>query len=246
MKGCAMNSNEFPVIGMIRKAFKTYRANLSLYIGLSMLSISIVAFAWAVDRVLGMQVFSFIAVTFVSLALIATSIRTLKGKETEFSDYFGIYRMYPIYLVSSFVAYFAVGTAAVFFFIMLFAVGITAIPLYVKIFAIAITSIPLLMPGIYIGTRIQFYGFILAETDSATGNMIYETLEKSWEITKGRSFDIFLLDLAVVGMIALGTALLGIGLFIALPVSVLAMMHTYDVLRGEVKQPETESDSLAN
>jgi uncharacterized membrane protein len=242
IKGVTMDSNQFPVIGTIRKGFETYKGNLSLFIGSSMLSISIVAFAWALDRILNIQVLFFIAITFVTLGLITVSIRTLKGENTGFSDFFGVYRLYPIFLISSFVSYFAVGTAATFFIIMLFVVGNMDQALYVKIFAIALATIPLLMPALYLGARIQFYGFIMVETNSATGNMTYESLEKSWIITKGKAFDIFLLDLAVVGMLVLGTALLGVGLLIAIPVSVLAMMHTYDALRGDLQLQAPEEE----
>jgi hypothetical protein len=253
-----MDSKEFPVIGTIRKAFDTYKGNFALYTGLSMLSISIVAFAWVIDSLVGMQVFTFVGSTFVFLGLAHAAVRTFRGEDTDFGNFLGIYNLYPIYLISSFIAYFAVGTAAVFFAIMLFGVFVVMkTALYIKIATVAVTSIPLLAPGLVIAARIQFYTFMMVEAENRSGKLAYETLERSWDITKGRTFDILLMDLALLFMNVFAAGLFGLGLRVALlpvsfiglvglivsiPVSVLTLMHTYEALRGEAQQPNGKTE----
>jgi hypothetical protein len=249
-----MDSKEFPVIGTIRKAFDTYKGNFALYTGLSMLSISIVAFAWVIGSLTGMLVaFMLVSSTFVSLGLAYAAVRTFKGEDTDFGTFFGVYNLYPIYLISSFIAFFGVGTAAVFFAIMLFGVFVVMIKtaLYIKIATVAVTSIPLLAPGLVIAARIQFYTFMMAEAETRSGRLVFETLERSWDTTKGRTFDILLMDFALLFMNVFAAGLFGLGLRIAIlpisfvglialivsiPVSVLTLMHTYEALRRETEQ----------
>jgi hypothetical protein len=252
-----MDSKEFPVVRTIRKAFDTYKGNFALYTGLSMLSISIVAFAWVIGSLMGMLVaFMLVSSTFVGLGLAYAAVRTFRGEDTDFGNFFGVYNLYPVYLISSFIAFFGVGTAAVFFALMLFGVFVVMkTALYIKIATVIVTSIPLLAPGLYIAARIQFYTFMMAEAETRSGKLAYETLERSWDITKGRTFDILLMDLALLIMNAFAAGLFAaglriailpvsfvglIGLIVAIPVSVLALMHTYEALRGEVEQTASE------
>jgi hypothetical protein len=235
-------SNEFPIIGTMVRAIGTYKDNFALYTGLSMLSIAILAFAWIIDRFIGTVAFSFVAATFISLGLITTSLRTLRGEDTEFSDFFGNYKVYPLFLMSSLVVMFAVGTAAVFFMIMLaVTLGTPSLSQFLKISIVLVASIPLLLPALYIGARVQFYGFIMAEANFRSGSLVYESLEKSWDITKGRTFDILLLDIAAVFLLSAGAALFGFGLIFAIPISIISFLHVYDSLRGDmvlIKEPE--------
>ncbi|HYF29163.1 MAG TPA: DUF975 family protein [Candidatus Paceibacterota bacterium] len=59
-----------------------------------------------------------------------------------------------------------------------------------------------------------------------------QSLKESAQITRGHRLELFLLLLAIVGVNLLGLAALVIGLFVSVPVTVLAMVHAYRMLSG--------------
>lgn len=77
------------------------------------------------------------------------------------------------------------------------------------------------LPGIYLALRLQFYTAFIVEEDAG----IMESLKRSWEITRGEVASLFLLMLAMIGIGLLGFILLGVGIFIALPL--IYMMYGY-------------------
>lgn len=78
-----------------------------------------------------------------------------------------------------------------------------------------------IIPGIYLGIRLQFFTAFIVEEDAG----IVESLRRSWEITKGQVMSLFMLMLAMIGILILGFILLGIGIFIAIPL--IYMMYGY-------------------
>ncbi len=62
--------------------------------------------------------------------------------------------------------------------------------------AVAIGIMLLVVPGVYLGIRLQFYGFLIL--DMELGPM--EAIKKSWELTSDSTVDLFLLGLIVVGL----------------------------------------------
>lgn len=77
------------------------------------------------------------------------------------------------------------------------------------------------LPGIYLALRLQFYTAFIVEEDAG----IMESMKRSWEITRGEVASLFLLMLAMIGIGLLGFILLGVGIFIALPL--IYMMYGY-------------------
>lgn len=71
----------------------------------------------------------------------------------------------------------------------------------------------LILPGIYVGIRLQYALFFIVEEDAG----IFESLKKSWALTHGQVMPLFVLLLAYIGIIIVGTIALGIGIFIAIP-----------------------------
>lgn len=70
-----------------------------------------------------------------------------------------------------------------------------------------------IIPGIYLAIRLQFYAAFIVEEDAG----IIESLKRSWEITKGQAGKLFLLFLAMTGLIIIGLICLFVGIFVAAP-----------------------------
>jgi uncharacterized membrane protein len=84
----------------------------------------------------------------------------------------------------------------------------------------------LIVPGIIIALRLMFAPFIVV--DQQAGPIV--ALQKSWEITRGFTLDLFLFALAVFGINLLGCILFGVGIFVSAPVTFLATARIYRVL----------------
>ena len=78
-----------------------------------------------------------------------------------------------------------------------------------------------IIPGIYLALRLQFYAALIVEDDAG----IIESLQRSWEITRGQEMSLFMLMLAMIGICILGLILLGIGIFVAMPL--IYIMYAY-------------------
>lgn len=78
-----------------------------------------------------------------------------------------------------------------------------------------------IIPGIYLALRLQFYVAFIVEDDAG----IIDSLKRSWEITRGQGMSLFMLMLAMIGICLLGFILLGIGIFVAMPL--VYMMYAY-------------------
>ena len=78
---------------------------------------------------------------------------------------------------------------------------------------ICIGFLLLIIPGIYLMLRLQFYLAFIVEEDAG----IIDSLQRSWNITKGQELSLFFLFLTMIGLLILGAILLGIGIFVATP-----------------------------
>jgi uncharacterized membrane protein len=96
--------------------------------------------------------------------------------------------------------------------------------------AVFMGLILLVIPGIVILIRLWFLGFVVVEG----GKGPLEAIQESWDISRGHTFDLFLLFLLLCGLNVLGLLCLGIGLLVTMPVSGLALAHTYRVLKPQV------------
>ncbi len=101
----------------------------------------------------------------------------------------------------------------------------------------------LIVPGVIWAMRFQFYGYFIIEKDCGP----IEALKKSYSITRGSAWDLFLFALLIVGICILGVICLVIGLFAALPTVFVAHAFVYrkllpqieDSQIGDIKTPET-------
>ena len=93
---------------------------------------------------------------------------------------------------------------------------------------VGIGMVLLVVPGIYLALRLQFCLQAIVEEDAG----IIESLQRSWEITQGQVWQLFLLALVCIGISILGLIVLGVGIFVAYP---LIMMISCYVFRRLVR-----------
>lgn len=86
---------------------------------------------------------------------------------------------------------------------------------------IAIGTCLFIIPGIYLGLRLQFFTIFIVEEDAG----IIESLKRSWEITQGQTMSLFMLALVMMLVAMLGLILFIVGIYIAFPL--IYMMQCY-------------------
>jgi uncharacterized membrane protein len=92
----------------------------------------------------------------------------------------------------------------------------------------------LIVPGIILGIMFGFAAYIVADK----GLKPIEAFKESARLTEGNRWNLFRLGLALLGINILGALALLVGLFVSLPISVLAMVHAYRTLDGKVMASE--------
>jgi uncharacterized membrane protein len=89
----------------------------------------------------------------------------------------------------------------------------------------------LIIPGIILSIRFGFFDYLIVDRNSR----IIESLKKSWEITKGSTWNLFLLYLLLGIINVLGFFALIVGLFWSIPTTMLAEAFVYRKLSSELK-----------
>lgn len=85
----------------------------------------------------------------------------------------------------------------------------------------------LIIPGIYLALRLQFYSFYVVDKNAG----VTDSLKMSWNATKGKTLDIFVFMLLLIGLNILGALALLVGLLITIPVSFVAYTLFYRKLQ---------------
>ncbi|MDR1879306.1 MAG: hypothetical protein LBQ78_00025 [Tannerellaceae bacterium] len=88
---------------------------------------------------------------------------------------------------------------------------------------VMIGTLLLIIPGIYLALRLQFFVAFIVEENAG----ILDSLKRSWEITDRQVFPLFLLFLAMFGIMIIGVILLGIGIFVATPLCYMISCYTF-------------------
>lgn len=90
----------------------------------------------------------------------------------------------------------------------------------------------LIVPGIILGIRFQFFGYLIVDKNlSAT-----EALKKSWAMTRSSVWDLFLLGVILTLLNLAGAMALMVGLFVSVPVTILAVAFVYRKLLRAVPE----------
>ena len=90
--------------------------------------------------------------------------------------------------------------------------------------AILIGLFLLVLPGIYFAIRLQFYKFLIVDKEDIGPIM---ALKESWRMTDNHAWNLFLFLILIALLNILGAILLGIGLFVTVPISMIAYALLY-------------------
>ncbi len=129
-----------------------------------------------------------------------------RGEKPRLLDLVSMIRIYPKYLLSSFV------------------VGIFIFLGYLLFIA----------PGVILSIRFLFYGFVMVETDAGP----IECIKESWRITRYAFWHLLMLGIGCAFTCAIGFLFCGVGLFLALPCALMAVVYAFQHLM----YGETESE----
>lgn len=103
--------------------------------------------------------------------------------------------------------------------------------------AVGIGFMLCLIPGIFISIRWMFAPYIMATENVG----ITEAFGRSWQMTKGNFWDLFLLGLVAIGISILGLCACCVGIIFAEVVVDFMLVVAYFVLKPVEPQPEPES-----
>ncbi len=95
--------------------------------------------------------------------------------------------------------------------------------------AVTIGTILLIIPGIYLAIRFSMFPF--AVVDEGLGAI--DAIQRSWEMTEGQVLNLLLLGLAFIGIEIAGFIALCVGLFVAVPVTMMASVYVYRQLQSK-------------
>ena len=103
--------------------------------------------------------------------------------------------------------------------------------------SILIGVIFLIIPGVILSIRLQFYPYFIV--DKGLGPV--EALRKSWQITKGTAWNLFIFNLILGGIILLGLLALIIGSLWAIPTTWVAHAFVYTKLLRQIEPQTSET-----
>lgn len=99
----------------------------------------------------------------------------------------------------------------------------------VRSIAIFVGFILLIVPGIIIAIKLQFIDYLIVDK-----KMGFESINKSWEMTKGVKWNLFVFGILLCLINVLGFLALLLGLFITLPLSMVATAYVYKKLISQI------------
>ena len=92
--------------------------------------------------------------------------------------------------------------------------------------AVMIGIIALILPGIWIAVRLSLFQYYIAE-----GYGAIDAMKASWAATRGNFWKLLGLGFIYVGIVLLGILALGVWLFVAIPMVMLAQAYVYVLLK---------------
>ncbi len=189
----------------------------------------------AVDRTMGLEE---ITALLVALSLLSMSLIIVRNESFSFSDIFN--RLRSPKLVLNFLALTVIYIAAICIFVMPFIAafmltvntamtngGFSAVPS--KLIVVILTTLVLLLPGIYVSVRFKFYPYVLLENEHLN---IVDVIKHTEKLTRGHFWQLFIFFIMLAVLNILGALAFMVGLFLTIPVSVLAVAHVYRKLQG--------------
>jgi hypothetical protein len=105
--------------------------------------------------------------------------------------------------------------------------GVYIIASILCMIAYSVGFVFLIIPGIIVLVRLSFFGFVILEGETSPVHAI----KRSWALTKGRFWSLFAFGL-VLGLIDIaGLLLVGVGLLVTTPLTLIALAHAYHTLK---------------
>ena len=102
--------------------------------------------------------------------------------------------------------------------------------------AVTIGTVLCILPGIFIGVR-WMYAPILVITDNAN---FVDAFSRSWQMTQGSFWDLFLLGLAAIGIAILGICACCVGVYFAEVIIQFMLVLSFFALRADEAPAQTE------
>ncbi len=181
---------------------------------------------------LASQVFNMI----ISLGLIKICIDMVFGKKDPINTLFSVYRPVLKYFVSSILSGLITALPILFVLgvwglgnIIMSRTGSQSMSLVSFNVILGILGLASVCYAIYMGTRLMFFVYFMV--DKNTG--IIESLKISFYATKGNFWKLVVLQLALFGANLLGAIALLVGLFLTVPMSMLATAEAYKRLSSD-------------
>lgn len=163
---------------------------------------SMISFAF-LSALRGTFLFAYIAEILVTIAATAISLAITNNHVPEWKDAVKDMRTYVV------------------------PVKLFMVSLFVNIFTI-IGLVFLVLPGIYIATRFMFYPFyVLEHSEKRIGDLV----TGSYAMTQGHFWKLFFFLVTLCILNVIGALLLGIGLLVTIPISLLAAGYAYKALK---------------
>lgn len=176
----------------------------------------------------------------ITIGLTKISLNFLYGKPSSIKDLFIHYHFFFRFLAAGIIFSLIIfGIAVLFSLVMLFILFILNLPFVINLVIFVFLGILGLIVGINLAIRFQFFTYFIVDKNISS----IESLRKSWQITKGLVWHLFIFNLTLLGIKILGLLALIIGIFWAIPTSLLASVFVYNKLlsRLEPQQPETST-----
>lgn len=158
-----------------------------------------------------------------NLGMLRICLNLIYNKEGIFPQLFGSFDLLISYLLASLIA-----------LVMLLLSAVPGILLLLFSIAeswgddsIAISIFVIIVPLIYMSIRLQFYDYFLVDENC----QILEAVQKSIAITKGYVMELFLLGAVLSIIVLISIIPLGIGLFISIPLTIIANTYAYNLLK---------------
>lgn len=190
--------NSFGKVNLVKEAWVIFKKNLNLFA----LLIGVYIVYYLVNGLVGDSIILSLLLSIVSLILGVGSInlvlRLLDGGKGDIKDLYS-YTDLPMKVFKNFVSSIFVGIAVVLGLILL------------------------VVPGIYLAVRLQFSTYYIVDKNAG----IMDALKMSWELTKNGKLNLFLFDILLILLNFAGALLLGVGLLLTLPISLIAMTLLY-------------------
>ena len=89
-----------------------------------------------------------------------------------------------------------------------------------------------IIPGIYLAIRLQFYTYVLLEQEECD---CMKALSTSWAMTEGHVINLFTLGLLSFFIVIVGVIAFLIGIFAAIPISIIMLALAYRILSVEMQ-----------